>query len=238
MSRVEEVLRDAESLEPEDRLRLIARLWASLPPDHWAAPSTFQRAEIRRHYGGTDTEPVYDPPWDALRRILNPGPAPQQAKIYHATRRFDLATIFVAMAVYSVLLAGMSLVPDSQDEAYLDKGQAAEERIGSVDYDIWQCPSCAHRLELRYAKWLSKYDKCPQCANRTRWSAETVLQAATTSSDGLARVNEKCEFCSYRNEYTKVLPRIQQSSSSSGGGSSSSSFGGGRSGGGGASRGY
>jgi len=138
--------------------------------------------------------------------------------------------------------SGMSLVPDSQDEAYLDKGQAAEERIGSVDYDIWQCPSCAHRLELRYAKWLSKYDKCPQCANRTRWSAETVLQAATTSSDGLARVNEKCEFCSFKTEYTKVLPRITQSSSSSSSGgsssSSSSSFGGGSSGGGGASRGY
>jgi hypothetical protein len=112
MTRVEEVLRDAESLEPEDRLRLIARLWASLPPDHWAAPSDFQRSEIRLHYGGTDTEPVYDPPWDALRRILNPGPDAEQTKVYHATRRFDLATIFVAMAVYSVLLAGMSLVPE------------------------------------------------------------------------------------------------------------------------------
>jgi uncharacterized protein len=100
-----------------------------------------------------------------------------------------------------------------------------------------EVPSCSHHFTLRYAKWLTSFDKCPQCHNRTKSSKETTLVAATTSSSGKARVNEKCEFCNYRNEFTKTLPRIQQSSSSSGG-SGGSSFGGGRSGGGGASRGY
>ena len=89
MSRVEEVLRDAESLEPDDRLRLIARLWASLPPDHWAAPGAYQLAEIRRQFGGDDADPVDDAPWDALRWIMKPRLDAEQVKLYHATRRFD-----------------------------------------------------------------------------------------------------------------------------------------------------
>jgi len=134
----------------------------------------------------------------------------------------------------------MLLVPDSDDDAMLEQGQVAEERIGSVDYDVWKCPSCSHQFILRYAKWLSAYDKCPQCFNRTRSSKETVIEPATTSSEGTMRVNEQCAFCSFTNEYTKVIPRKSESSSSSSssGGSSSSSFGGGSSGGGGASRGY
>jgi len=134
----------------------------------------------------------------------------------------------------------MVLLPDSEDDALLQEGQVTEERIGSVDYDVWTCPSCSHRFTLRYPKWLSPYEKCPQCAHRTKSSKEHVISAATTSSSGSARVVELCAFCTFTREYTKVLPRITQSSSSgsSSGGSGSSSFGGGRSGGGGASRGY
>ncbi len=132
----------------------------------------------------------------------------------------------------------MALLSDSEDDKLLEKGQVAEERIGSVDYDVWKCPSCSHHFTLRYAKWLSEHDKCPQCANRTKSSKESVINAATTSSSGTARVLEQCAFCTFTNDYTKTLPRITQSSSSSSGSSGGSSFGGGSSGGGGASRGY
>ena len=134
----------------------------------------------------------------------------------------------------------MVLVPESDDDAMLDQGQVTEERIGSVDYDVWKCPSCSHQFILRYAKWLTQYDKCPQCSNKTKSSKETVITAATTSHSGSARVVETCAFCSFTNTFTKTLPRITESSSSSSssGSSGGSSFGGGSSGGGGASRGY
>jgi uncharacterized protein len=138
--------------------------------------------------------------------------------------------------------AVMARLGEAEDDVLLEEGQQAEEKIGSVDYDVWKCPSCAHHLVLRYPKWLTGYDKCPQCHNRTRSSTETTIAAATTSQSGSARVVETCAFCSFRTEYTKTLPQLQErSSSSSSSGSSSgrsSSFGGGRSGGGGASRGY
>jgi uncharacterized protein len=133
----------------------------------------------------------------------------------------------------------MLLLSDSEDDALLQEGQVAEERVGSVDYDVWRCSACSHHFTLRYPKWVSGYQKCPQCSNRTKSSTEHVITAATTSSSGSARVVEQCAFCSFTREYTKELPRItQSSSSSSSSGRSSSSFGGGRSGGGGASRGY
>jgi uncharacterized protein len=135
----------------------------------------------------------------------------------------------------------MTRLNEADDDTLLNEGQVTEERIGSVDYDGWKCPACSHHFTVRYPKWLSTYDKCPQCANRTKSANETVLKAATTSSSGTANVVETCAFCNFRNEFTKVIPRVQQSSSSSSsrsGSSSGSSFGGGRSGGGGASRGY
>ena len=133
----------------------------------------------------------------------------------------------------------MARLDEAADDEHLSKGEVAEERVGSVDYDVWQCPSCAHHLTLRYPKWLSSYDSCPQCHHRTRQSTTKTIQSATTSSEGTARVTETCGFCTYKNEYTKTLPRISESSSSSSSGSGGgSSFGGGSSGGGGASRGY
>jgi uncharacterized protein len=134
----------------------------------------------------------------------------------------------------------MTRLDEVQDDEHLSKGELAEEHVGSVDYDVWQCPSCGHHLTLRYPKWISQYQSCPQCHNRTLQSATETIRAATTTSEGSARVTETCGFCSYTHEFTKTLPRVSESSSSSssGGGSSSSSFGGGSSGGGGASRGY
>jgi uncharacterized protein len=132
----------------------------------------------------------------------------------------------------------MVRLTEEEDDALLEEGQQAEERVGSVDYDVWKCESCSHHFTLRYPKWFSSFAECPQCHNHTKSSTQTVTEPATTSSTGSASVVEQCGFCSFHREYTKVLPRITSSSSSSGGSSSSSSFGGGRSGGGGASRGY
>jgi uncharacterized protein len=144
----------------------------------------------------------------------------------------------------------MTRLSEADDDALLEKGPQAEERIGSVDYDVWKCGACGHHFTLRYPKRITSYAECPQCHNRTTSSDETVIDPASTISSGSARVVETCAFCTFRREYTKVLPRIESSDSSSGGSSSggssssgssdggSSSFGGGGSGGGGASRGY
>jgi len=131
----------------------------------------------------------------------------------------------------------MTRLSEISDDEFLEPAQQLEERLRSIDYDVWKCPECDHRFVLRYPRWFSRFSKCPQCANRTRSSTQETLRAATTSSSGLARVTEICQFCTFRRTYNKTLPQLS-SSSSSGSGGSSSSFGGGSSGGGGASRSY
>ncbi len=139
--------------------------------------------------------------------------------------------------------ARMTRLSDEADDEHLDEGARAEERLGSVDYDVWRCSACAHHFTLRYPKRFTWFDKCPQCGRRTCGSSEETIRAATTTRTGSVRVTERCEFCRYRRNYRRTLPMLSSSSSSSsssdgGAASGGSSFGGGSSGGGGASRGY
>ena len=133
----------------------------------------------------------------------------------------------------------MTRLSEQLEDELLDQAKQVEERLGSVDYDVWRCASCSHSFSLRYPRLFTRFAKCPQCNHRTCGSTEETIQAATTSHGGSVRVKEQCEFCTYRRNYTRATPKLSSSSSSSGRSSSGgSSFGGGRSGGGGASRGY
>ena len=141
----------------------------------------------------------------------------------------------------------MARLGEHADDQFLDKGQQVEERINSVDYDVWQCPSCQHYDINRYGSIFSRYSRCKGCGYKTMGTSVQTIVAPTYSSTGTARVTETCQQCSYRNTYTKTIPRKERSSSSSssrsssrssrssGGGSSSR---GGRSSGGGASGGW
>lgn len=124
----------------------------------------------------------------------------------------------------------MRRLDEAADDAHLEHGQRVEERVKSVDYDVWECPSCGAHLPARYPKWITSYSKCPGCASRTARTRRRELVAATTSTTGLAEDTTTCEACGYRNVEEVILPVITSSSSgsgSSGGGSSGgSSFGG------------
>lgn len=110
-SELEHALEAAEALEPSDRLRLIARLWASLPADHWAAPTPYELHEFERQLRAHAEGQLLDAPWDFVRNIVKnrsrQRPA-SAAKLYSAPRRFDLFTIMLVTAAYAVLLSGMS----------------------------------------------------------------------------------------------------------------------------------
>src|SRR5688500_14677363 len=82
----------------------------------------------------------------------------------------------------------MTRLEEIEDDTLLAVGQQAEERVGSVDYDVWTCGACSHHFTLRDPKWVTGYAKCSQCGNRTKSSTETVIVPATTSSSGSAQV--------------------------------------------------
>ena len=133
----------------------------------------------------------------------------------------------------------MVRLDEEADDEHLDRGQRLEERLESVDYDVWLCPTCQYALTIPHRAWFSKYSECTSCKRRTLETDSHTVIPATTAHAGTQQVDERCRHCGWSRTYTRVIPRIVQSSSSSGGGSRSSggggsSFGGGSAGGGGA----
>lgn len=110
---VDDVHRLAQSLEPDERLRLVARLWKTLPADHRAALMTLQNEGAhsdRDHVGRFQTETPKETIWTTIWQYLH-AQLFDRSKIsglYTAPRRFDLATIFVVTAAYSLMFGGLT----------------------------------------------------------------------------------------------------------------------------------
>jgi uncharacterized protein len=155
----------------------------------------------------------------------------------------------------------LELLSEQEDDPKLLPVQQLEEKIGSVDYDVWICPACLNQNTEEYINRFSHFTECPKCHGRTyKEDPPQVVRAATTRQCGIEEVEGRCVNCNYKNVRTVVLPRVEvitTSSDSSGGGFSSGGgwsggggggsgggssggggFGGGSSGGGGASRGW
>lgn len=135
----------------------------------------------------------------------------------------------------------MARLDEAADDAALSPGQRTEERIGSVDYDVWACPACPERLVVPYRRW-SGHEACPRCGHRTVEKDSHTLQAATMASTGLEEITLHCHHCRWRDVTRRVLPQLPPPSAGGsgssvgggGGGRGGSSFGGsGRTGGGG-----
>ena len=123
----------------------------------------------------------------------------------------------------------MRRLDEKWDDSHLDPGQVTEERLKSVDYDVWVCDRCDHVRVESYRAWFSGYGPCRSCKARTLEADSTTLVSATTTSTGKRRIDYHCHNCQDSWSVTRTIPRKSSSSSSSG------SFGGGSSSGGGAS---
>jgi hypothetical protein len=104
-----EVTALAETLDPQDQMRLVARLFESLPPEHREATLEFGLQCIQASSDKRVTRvdlPVVDSISSKLwERLFDPA---HTSGLYSAPRRFDLATIFVVTAAYSILFGAMS----------------------------------------------------------------------------------------------------------------------------------
>jgi uncharacterized protein len=127
----------------------------------------------------------------------------------------------------------MVRLEEEWDDNKLQPGQLTEERIGSVDYDVWQCQQCNHVTIEGYKAWFSGYGACRECGFKTVQGDEHVTVQPTYTSTGTAEVDYHCAHCNARYSVTRTIPKRERNESS--GSSGGSSFGGGSSSGGGAS---
>lgn len=111
-----------------------------------------------------------------------------------------------------VCLQPMNLLDEQADDEYLNELQRTEERLGSVNYHVWQCAKCG-MLEIHpKVALLNTYHRCPQCNGYTLQETTRLVRAATYTRSGLELVSYKCKNprCDYREEKERRLPRLER----------------------------
>lgn len=141
---------------------------------------------------------------------------------------------------------------EEEDNRYLNPAQDLEEKLNTVDYDVWLCPECGSVERFPFRQRQSEYTECPNCHTVAYHLVRdhTVLPA-TTRSSGIGEKIYECKYCHNRNSKRYKIPPRQDARNAAiagaaigalgrrggfgGGGNFGGGFGGGATGGGGAS---
>lgn len=146
--------------------------------------------------------------------------------------------------------ASMTKVDEVHDNEYLNRPQDLEERIGSVDYDVWLCPSCSETDIEQYVNKASGYVECGYChAYTAKLYRNRILRQPTTGSEGHGVREYSCINCQHTTSVPYTIPKVISTPivigsgfgggrGGFGGGNFGGGFGGGMTGGGGASGGW
>jgi uncharacterized protein len=144
--------------------------------------------------------------------------------------------------------AKMSKLSEDEDNKYLNAAQDMEERLDSVDYDVWLCSKCGETDVLPFVKKNNGYTVCANCGARTcSMIANRIVMNATVTREGKGVKVYSCRNCHKATEKTYKIAKLEPpiapvvggiGGRGDGGGFSGGSFGGGFTGGGGASGGW
>lgn len=143
---------------------------------------------------------------------------------------------------------GMRKLDEVTDNNYLTPAQDLEERLNSVDYDVWLCDQCGEKDVIPYINRQSAYTECQVCGARTcALSGNRIITQPTTRSEGRGERIYSCRNC--HNRFSKPYSIAKLAApvvivpggggfGGGGGGFGGGSFGGGGTSGGGASGGW
>lgn len=148
----------------------------------------------------------------------------------------------------------MKRLSEEQDNELLTDSQDFEEKLKTVDYDVWECPHCGTVQRYPYKSNQKKYTECPACHTVAMClECDTVLVPPTTRREGHGERLYECKFCHHQHRKPYRIPKKSDDSGAliagavigsalgrggGGGGGFGGGFGGGSTGGGGASGGW
>lgn len=146
--------------------------------------------------------------------------------------------------------AKMHRLPEDKDNELLSPSQDLEERLNTVDYDVWECPECGTIERFPYKVRQVRYTECPACHTvAMSLESDRLVRPATTRTEGYGVRTYSCKFCGHHTDKGYKIPRKEDpvaalaaaavlgsaaSRGGGGGGSFGGGFGGGSTGGGGA----
>ena len=151
----------------------------------------------------------------------------------------------------------MHKLNEQEDNALLTPSQDFEERLNTVDYDVWVCDECGSVERYPFPTKQMKYTECPECHTIAMCEVrDHTLVPATVHSQGTGEKIYECQFCHHQNRRRYVIPKKPDPAAAAvvagailgssgrggsgfgGGGGFGGGFGGGHTGGGGASGGW
>ena len=141
----------------------------------------------------------------------------------------------------------MKKLNEEEDNNLLSPSQDLEEKLNSVDYDVWVCEDCGTVERYAFPNKHSQYEVCPHCGTKAMYLAQDhVLSPPTTRKEGVGEKEYDCKYCRNKTRKRYVIPKRQDGAvaaaaagailgSGRGGGGTNfgGGFGGGRTGGGG-----
>ena len=102
----------------------------------------------------------------------------------------------------------MKKLNEEEDNALLSPSQDLEERLGTIDYDVWQCPSCHATERFPFKLRQLTYSKCPACGTvAMRLKSDAILRPATTRSAGKGVKTYECLYCHHHDSRPYDIPR-------------------------------
>ena len=145
----------------------------------------------------------------------------------------------------------MRKLSEEEDNQYLTPAQDMEEKINSVDYDVWVCDTCGEVDVFPFFNKNTPYRECPVChAKAATLVGDRLIRRPTALKEGEGMKTYKCRNCGNTanvpyvipaDDVPVIVPFIGGFGSGRGGGLGGGfggSFGGGSTGGGGASGGW
>lgn len=141
----------------------------------------------------------------------------------------------------------MRKLGEEEDNELLSPAQDLEEKLKTVDYDVWVCPECGSVERYPFHQRQATFSECPQCHTiAMREVRDHTIVPATTRHEGTGEKEYECMYCHHvlrkryriprkENPAVVVLPGV---GGRGGGGGIGGGFGGGFTGGGGASGGW
>lgn len=145
--------------------------------------------------------------------------------------------------------AKMNRLSEDKDNELLSSSQDFEEKLNTIDYDVWECPSCGTIERYPFKTKQLKYTECPNCHTvAMHLIGENTLRPASYTHGGYGEKIYECEYCHHQKRTPFTIPKKESApvvilppgggGGGFGGGSFGGGFGGGSTGGGGASGGW
>ncbi|MDE5608000.1 MAG: TPM domain-containing protein, partial [Muribaculaceae bacterium] len=103
----------------------------------------------------------------------------------------------------------MHRLDEVTDNDYLTPAQDTEEKLKSVDYDVWLCPNCNETDIIPYINKRSTFSTCPVCGARAEsLQSNRILRHPTQVSEGIGQRDYHCLNCGNKRSVPYKIAKV------------------------------